>query len=93
MPVDAPGCMTCHQEGGLRHGAILETTMHQPADGQEPRRPALLPLPDAAAILNIAPRTLRSIAARGEIRVIHPSPGRVAFDPRDLEAYIAQQRR
>lgn len=42
--------------------------------------------------LNVSPRTLRSLMAASAISFIRVSPRRIAFDPADVEAYIARQR-
>ncbi len=54
--------------------------------------PRLLPLPLAAEHLSIGLRTLKARIAAGSIPVVRVSPGRVAIDPRDLDAYITAQR-
>ena len=57
-----------------------------------PRRP-LLPLPVAAIYLSLGLRTLKTLIAAGKIPVVRVSPRRIAIDPRDLDAYVDQQRR
>lgn len=53
----------------------------------------LLRLPEAAQRLGVSTRTLRVLRAAGRVPVIQVSPHRIAFDPVDLDRYIAQQRR
>ncbi len=53
----------------------------------------LLSLPKAAEYLALSPRTLRWLKEAGRIPFIRLSPGRIAFDVADLNAYIEQQRR
>lgn len=47
----------------------------------------------AAKFLTISVRTLKALTAQGAIPAIRVSPRRIAFDPRDLNAYIERQRR
>lgn len=61
----------------------------QPAASHEPR---MLALPEAAQVLGISVRTLRTQIARGALKVVRPSPKRVVVDRRDLEAFIAANR-
>lgn len=69
-----------------------------PAAGGEPVSAAgivqrvLTPV-EAAAMLNIAPRTLRRMRAEGGGPVyVHLSPQRVGYLPRDITAWLEQRR-
>jgi hypothetical protein len=52
----------------------------------------LWPLPHTAKVLNLSERTLKSLVARGAIKVVRVSPRRIAFDPADVGRYIDAQR-
>ena len=47
---------------------------------------------ETADILRVGRRTLRALVAAGQIAVIRVSTRRLAFDVRDLEAFIAARR-
>lgn len=53
--------------------------------------PDLLTEAEAASLLHVSERTLRTIRAQGKIRYIRPSPRKVAYDRADLAAYLAEQ--
>lgn len=53
----------------------------------------MIRLEEAAKALGISKRTLERLVAAGRIRVIRPSPGRVAIEERELDAYIKSLRR
>jgi len=54
---------------------------------------SLLTLDDAAKLLTVSRRTLERLIRAGRIRAVHPSPGRVAIEDRELAAYLAAIRR
>ena len=56
-----------------------------------PRR-RLISLPKAAEYLDLSPRTLRSLVASKTVHYVRVSPGRIAFDITDLDAYVERQR-
>jgi excisionase family DNA binding protein len=59
-------------------------------------RAALLPLlteAEAAALLNIAPRTLRALRSAGLIRHVRPCPRKICYREDDLADYIERQSR
>lgn len=51
--------------------------------------PALLTVSEAATVLTVSRRTVERLIKAGRIRVVHPSPGRIAITDRELQAYIA----
>ena len=53
----------------------------------------LIPQKEAAYRLAISERTFRALVAAGKIPVVQVSARRVAVDPRDVDAYIARQKR
>lgn len=53
----------------------------------------LLSLQEAARYLAIAPRTLRSLVAVGQVSVIKVTGRRIAFSRHDLDQYIESRRR
>lgn len=52
-----------------------------------------LRLDEVAERLDVSRRTVERLIAAGRIRVIHPSPGRVRVERRELDAYMASLRR
>ena len=52
----------------------------------------LLSVREAAAVLGISERTIRSLVSRGELPCVRIGR-RVLFDPQDLETFIHKQRR
>lgn len=52
-----------------------------------------LTLSEVAERLRVSRRTVERLVASGRIRVIHPSPGRVLVEERELAAYLAALRR
>jgi excisionase family DNA binding protein len=53
----------------------------------------LLTYSEAAKRLRISQRTLERLIAAGRIRPISTSPGRRAIEEREVQAYLAAQRR
>lgn len=49
---------------------------------------ALLTEAEAAAIIRVSERTLRSIRAKGMIRYVRPSPRKVFYTPEDCAEYL-----
>lgn len=54
---------------------------------------SLLTLDDVAERLTVSRRTVERLVALGRIRVVHPSPGRVRVEPREVDAYLAAIRK
>jgi excisionase family DNA binding protein len=54
---------------------------------------AFLTLDEAAAELRVSRRSVERLVRSGRIRVVRPSPGRVAVERREMDAYIAWMRR
>ena len=52
-----------------------------------------LDLAEVAARLLVSRRTVERLVAAKRLRVVRPSPGRVAVEVRELEAYQASLRR
>jgi excisionase family DNA binding protein len=53
-------------------------------------KPLLVDTPTAARLLGVSPRTIWSLANRGEIRATRIGRA-VRFEPRQLEKFIAEQ--
>lgn len=53
----------------------------------------LLTLDDVAKRLTVSRRTVERLIKAGRIRTIPVSPGRKAIDAREVDAYLAAQRR
>lgn len=53
----------------------------------------LLTLAEVALELRLSRRTVERLIAAGRIRVVHPSPGRVLVERREVDAYLAAIRR
>lgn len=51
--------------------------------------PALLTVAEVAATLRVSRRTVERLVKDGRIRVVRPSPGRVAVTAKELRAYVA----
>lgn len=49
----------------------------------------LMTADEAAARLSITRRSLERLMAAGRIRPVRPTPGRIAFTEREVDAYIA----
>lgn len=54
---------------------------------------SLLTLAEVAAELRVSRRTVERLIGAGRIRVLHPSPGRVVVERREVDAYLAALRR
>lgn len=57
------------------------------------RMTTLISRKEAAARLNISLRSLDYKIASGEIRVVHPTPGRTCIADSEIEAHIASLRK
>lgn len=57
----------------------------------QPTIPSLLTEAEAAAILRIAPRTLRALRSKGLIRYVCPAGNRIRYREDDLAEYIERQ--
>lgn len=53
----------------------------------------LLTLDAVAHRLTVSRRTVERLIAAGRIRAVHPSPGLVRVDAREVDAYLAAIRR
>ena len=53
----------------------------------------LLTLDEAAAELRLSRRSVERLVRSGRIRIVRPSPGRVAVERREMDAYTAWMRR
>lgn len=53
----------------------------------------MLTLDQVAERLTLSRRTVERLVAAGRIRVLHPSPGRIVVEERELNAYLAAIRR
>lgn len=53
----------------------------------------LLTTAEVAARLRVSRRTVERLIAAGRLRVLRTSPGRVVIEERELDAYLAAQRR
>ena len=51
----------------------------------------LLTLPEVAERLRVSRRSVEQLIAAGELRALHPTPGRTAVTAREVDAYLAQQ--
>ena len=49
----------------------------------------LLTIPEVAKVLTVHRRTVNRLIEQGRIRIVRPSPGRVAVTRRELDAYMA----
>lgn len=54
---------------------------------------SLLTFKEAGDRLRVSRRTVERLVRAGRIRAVHPSPGRVAIEERELNAYLAAIRR
>jgi excisionase family DNA binding protein len=54
---------------------------------------ALLTLDEVARELTLSRRTVERLVRSGRIRTVRPSPGRVAVERREVDAYLAWMRR
>lgn len=52
---------------------------------------ALLTEAEAAVILHMSPRTLRSLRSGGKIRYVRPSPRKVFYRADDIDEYLERQ--
>lgn len=52
----------------------------------------LLKIKEAASVLAVSERTMRSIRASGALPIVRPSPGTIRIRPEDLRQYIEETR-
>lgn len=64
-----------------------QSPLRQPGDPRE-----LWPSHRAAQYLTVSIRTLQTLVASGALVAVRVSARRLAFDPRDLEAYVDERR-
>lgn len=69
-------------------GALDDATSRSSSPGS----PRLLSLPEAAAVLRISLRSLRTLVALGKLPTVRPTARRVLVAESDLAAYIASRR-